>query len=49
MESIGLRSIRGIEAPEASKPDFTGVTVPRASPSSGRGGGAELGAGGRGR
>jgi hypothetical protein len=28
MGSIGLRLVRGIEAPEASEPDFTGVTFP---------------------
>jgi hypothetical protein len=33
MGSIGLGDIRGVEAPDDSKPDFTGVTVPQASPS----------------
>jgi hypothetical protein len=28
MGSIGLREVKGVKAPEASKPDFTGVTVP---------------------
>jgi hypothetical protein len=37
-----------LEVPGASRPDFTGVTVPLASPSSVGGRGAELGAGGRG-
>jgi hypothetical protein len=48
IESLGLREVRGVEASEASKPDFTDVTVPLVSPSSVRGRGAELGAGGRG-
>jgi hypothetical protein len=45
---LGVGGVRGVEAPEASEPDFTGVTVPQGSPSSVGGGGAELGAGGRG-
>jgi hypothetical protein len=28
MGSIDLKEARGVEVPEASKPDFTGVTVP---------------------
>jgi hypothetical protein len=48
MESIGLREARGVKAPETSKPDFTDVTVPQASPSDVRSRGAELGTGGRG-
>jgi hypothetical protein len=47
MGSIGLKEVRGVEALEASKPDFTGVTAPQESPSSVRGGGAEPGTGGR--
>jgi hypothetical protein len=43
-----LREVRGVEAPEASGPDFTGVTVPGASSSNVEGEGAELGASGRG-
>jgi hypothetical protein len=31
MGSIGLREVRGVEAPKASRADFTGVTVPQAS------------------
>jgi hypothetical protein len=46
--SIGLREVRRVKAPEVSKPDFTGVTVPQASPSNVRGRGMELGASGRG-
>jgi hypothetical protein len=45
--SIGLRDVRRVEAPEASGPEFIGVTVPHASPSDVRGRGVELGAGGR--
>jgi hypothetical protein len=41
------QEFRGIEAPEASRPDFTGVTIPRASPSNVGGKGTELGAGSR--
>jgi hypothetical protein len=48
MGSIELWEIRGVEAPETSKPDFTSVTVPQASPSNIGGGGVERGAGGRG-
>jgi hypothetical protein len=48
MGSIGQREIRGVGSPEASEPDFTGVTIPSASPSNVRGRGEELGAGGRG-
>jgi hypothetical protein len=48
MRSIGLREVRGVEAPEASKPDFTGMTVLQVFPSNVRGKGAELGVGGRG-
>jgi hypothetical protein len=44
----GLWEVRRVEAPEASQPDFTGVSIPQASPSSVRGRGAELGTGGRG-
>jgi hypothetical protein len=43
MGSIGLREARGVEAPKASGPDFTVVTVPQASPSNVGGRGAELG------
>jgi hypothetical protein len=39
--------VRGVEAPEASKSDFTGVTVPQASPSNIGGRGVELGTGDR--
>jgi hypothetical protein len=42
MGSIGLREIRGVEAPEASRPDFTGVTVPQPSTSDVKGQGVEL-------
>jgi hypothetical protein len=28
MGSVGLRGVRGVKVPEASEPDFTGVTVP---------------------
>jgi hypothetical protein len=28
MGFIGLGEVRGVEAPEVSRPDFTGVTVP---------------------
>jgi hypothetical protein len=45
MGSIELRAVREVEAPEASKPDFTGVTVPPTSPSKVGGGVVELGAG----
>jgi hypothetical protein len=48
MESIGLRGVRGVEAPEASRSDFIRVTVPQASPSNVGGGGVGLSAGGRG-
>jgi hypothetical protein len=48
MWSIGLREVRGFEPPEASTPDFTGVTVPRDFLSDVRGKGAELAACGRG-
>jgi hypothetical protein len=48
MGSTGLSEVRAVEAPEASRPDFTGVTVPRASPSNVEGEGVELGTGGRG-
>jgi hypothetical protein len=48
MRSIGLREVRGVEVPEASGPDFTGVTVPQASPSDVKSKGAKLGASGRG-
>jgi hypothetical protein len=44
MRFIGLREVRGVEASEASRPDFTGVTVPQASPFNIKGEGAELGA-----
>jgi hypothetical protein len=27
IESIGLREVRGVEAPEISKPDFTDMTI----------------------
>jgi hypothetical protein len=47
MGSIGLREVRVVEAPEVSEPDFTGVTVPRASSSNVGGRGVELGAGGK--
>jgi hypothetical protein len=47
MGSIGLREVREVEDPKASEPDFTGVTVPQASPSNARGRGVELGADGR--
>jgi hypothetical protein len=48
MGSTGLGEVKGVEVPGASRPDFTGVTVPQASPSNAGGGGAELGTGGRG-
>jgi hypothetical protein len=48
MGSIGLREVRGVEAPDASKPDFTVMTVPQVSPSDIGGGGVERGTGGRG-
>jgi hypothetical protein len=48
MGSKELREFRGVAAPEASTPDFTGLTVPQASPSNIGGGGMELGNGGRG-
>jgi hypothetical protein len=47
MGSIGLREVKGVGAPGASRPDFTGVIVPRASPSNVGVGGMELGARGR--
>jgi hypothetical protein len=43
-----IEEVRGVEAPEASGPDFTGVTVRGASLSNIEGEGAELGASGRG-
>jgi hypothetical protein len=48
IDSIELWEVRRVKAPETSKPDFTDVTVPQASPSSVRGEGAELGTGDRG-
>jgi hypothetical protein len=48
MGPIGPWEVRGVKIPEASEPDFTGVTVPQASPYNVRGRGAQLGAGGRG-
>jgi hypothetical protein len=48
MEPIGFKEVRGIEALEVSRSDFTGVTVPPAFPSDVGGKGAELGASGRG-
>jgi hypothetical protein len=48
IESIGFKVARGVEAPEASEPDFICATVPPASPSWARGRGSELGTGGRG-
>jgi hypothetical protein len=48
IEYIGLWEVRGVEALEASEPDFTGVTLPQASPSSIRDRDAEFGTGGRG-
>jgi hypothetical protein len=48
MESIGLRVVRIVEAPEASEPHFASVTIPQASPSNVRGGSVELGASVRG-
>jgi hypothetical protein len=48
MESIGLGDAKGVEVSQISEPDFTGVTVPRATPSNVEGKGAELGASGRG-
>jgi hypothetical protein len=48
MGSVGLKKNKVIEAPEASKPDFTGVTVPQTSPSNVGGRGVELGPGGSG-
>jgi hypothetical protein len=48
MRSIGLREVRGVEAPDASRPDFTGTTVPQDSPSGVKSEGAKLGASGRG-
>jgi hypothetical protein len=47
MGPIGLGEVRGVEAPEASGPDFTVVTVPQASLSNIKHEGAELGASGR--
>jgi hypothetical protein len=48
MGPIELREVRGIAAPEDFRPDFTGVTVPRASPYFAGGKGVELDASGRG-
>jgi hypothetical protein len=48
MGHIGLREVRGIGAPEDFRPDFTGVTVPPASPYFSGGKGVELDASGRG-
>jgi hypothetical protein len=48
MGSIGLREVKGVEAPVASGPDLTGVTVPRVSQCNVGGEGAELGASYRG-
>jgi hypothetical protein len=42
------REVKGVEAPGASRPNFTGVTVPWASPSDTKGKGVELSAGGKG-
>jgi hypothetical protein len=47
MRSIGLREVRRVHVQEASGPDFTGATVPRASPDV-KGEGVELGASGKG-
>jgi hypothetical protein len=47
MESTRLGEVRGIKDPEAFGSDFTGVTVPQASPSDVKGEEEELGAGGR--
>jgi hypothetical protein len=33
MGSLGFRGVKGVEAPGASGPHLTGVTVPQASPS----------------
>jgi hypothetical protein len=49
MKFIGLGEVRGVEAPGTSRPDFTGVIVPWASPSDAEGEDAELGVSGRGR
>jgi hypothetical protein len=48
MGSIELGEVKGVEVPWASGPDFTGVIVPRASPTNVGGGGVELGTGGSG-
>jgi hypothetical protein len=48
MGSKRLAEVRGLEAEEAPRPDFKGVSVPQASPSDVRGEGAELCADGRG-
>jgi hypothetical protein len=45
MGSMGLREVKGVEAPGASGPEFMGVTAPQASPSNVRSEGVELGAG----
>jgi hypothetical protein len=47
MRSIGPKEIRRVEAPEASGPDLTGMTVPQVSPSDIKSEGAELAAGDR--
>jgi hypothetical protein len=47
LESVGPREVGGVEAPKASRTDFTGVIVPQASITDIKGNGTELGAGGR--
>jgi hypothetical protein len=48
MGSIALKEVRGVETPEAYGPDFTSMTVPRASQSNVKGDDVELVAGARG-
>jgi hypothetical protein len=48
MGFLGLGEVREVEVPEASRPDFIGVTIPRSSPSNVEDEGVELGASGRG-
>jgi hypothetical protein len=48
MGSIGLGKVKGVEAPGASGPYFTGVDFPWVSPFNVEGKGVELGAGGQG-
>jgi hypothetical protein len=44
LRSVGPGEVRGIEALESSGPDFTDVTIPRASPSNVAGEGVEMSA-----